>query len=155
MIVTEEFYTQVYMGEAVDTAAFPRFEKRAEELVNIITKGKLKDFDTFHESIKESIKTCKDNTTDDYTDNDLNTGINITFTGSGLDCGLCGNCDGIDLVGDRVEELFHKITDYFSCLLCCLCVLIFIIINNMRIVKNIKENSGRNSGVKPPLRASA
>lgn len=56
MVVTEEYYTQVYMGEAVDTAAFPRFEKRAEELVNIITKGALKSFDSLHESIQESVK---------------------------------------------------------------------------------------------------
>lgn len=56
MIVTEEYYTSTYMGEAVDTAAYPRFEKRAEELVNIITKGALKGFDSLHESVKESVK---------------------------------------------------------------------------------------------------
>lgn len=56
MVVTEEYYTQVYMGEAVDTAAFPRFEKRAEELVNVITKGALKGFDSLHESTQESVK---------------------------------------------------------------------------------------------------
>lgn len=56
MIVTEEYYTQVYMGEAVEMAAFPRFEKRAEELVNVITKGKLKGFDSLHPDIQENVK---------------------------------------------------------------------------------------------------
>ena len=56
MIVTEEYYTQVYMGEAVDTAAFPRFCKRAEELVGIITHGQIKNFSKFHESIQEAIQ---------------------------------------------------------------------------------------------------
>lgn len=87
MIVTEEFYTQVYMGEAVDTAAFPRFEKRAEELVNIITKGKLKDFDTFHESIKESVQNAICAQIEYYSMNGIETSIIGADTSQGFTVG--------------------------------------------------------------------
>lgn len=56
MIVTEEFYTQVYMGEAVDTAAFPRFNKRAEDLINTLVHGQLAGFDSFAPSVQESVQ---------------------------------------------------------------------------------------------------
>lgn len=56
MIVTEEYYTETYIGEPVDTAGFPRFNKRAEDIVNHITHGRLKDFDTFSEELKTSVQ---------------------------------------------------------------------------------------------------
>ena len=56
MIVTEEYYTQTYIGEPVDTAGFPRFNKRAEDIVNHITHGCLKDFDTFSTEVKTSVQ---------------------------------------------------------------------------------------------------
>lgn len=87
MIVTEEYYTSTYMGEAVDTAAFPRFEKRAEELVNIITKGKLKDFDTFHESIKESVKNAICAQIEYYSMNGIETSITGADTSQGFTVG--------------------------------------------------------------------
>lgn len=56
MIVTEEFYTQVYMGEAVETAAFPRFNKRAEDLINTLVHGQLAGINGFAPSVQESVK---------------------------------------------------------------------------------------------------
>lgn len=56
MIVTEEYYTETYIGEPVDTAGFPRFNKRAEDIVNHITHGRLKDFDTFSAEVKTSVQ---------------------------------------------------------------------------------------------------
>lgn len=56
MIVTEEYYNQVYIGEAVDTAAFPRFNKRAEELINVLTHGQLVNFNSFSPDVKSSVQ---------------------------------------------------------------------------------------------------
>lgn len=56
MIVTEEYYNQVYIGEAVDTTAFPRFNKRAEDLINTITHGQLSNFDNFTPDTKTSVQ---------------------------------------------------------------------------------------------------
>lgn len=56
MIVTEEYYNNTYIGEAVETTAFPRFNKRAEELVNHITHGHLKDFENFSDELKTSVQ---------------------------------------------------------------------------------------------------
>lgn len=56
MIVTEEYYNETYIGEAVDTAAFPRFNKRAEELVNHITHGRIKYFEQFGDELKVSVQ---------------------------------------------------------------------------------------------------
>ena len=56
MIVTEEYYNETYIGEAVDTAAFPRFNKRAEDLVNHITHGRIKDFETFSADLQEAVQ---------------------------------------------------------------------------------------------------
>ena len=60
--------------------------------------------------VEKCIETGEQERTNYDCDKDLDTGIDVTLgTGVG-DCGLCGNCDGIDLVGDGVEELFHKIS---------------------------------------------
>ena len=56
MIVTEEYYNETYIGEAVDTAAFPRFNKRAEDLVKHITHGRIKDFESFSEDLKTAVQ---------------------------------------------------------------------------------------------------
>lgn len=56
MIVTEEYYTETYIGEPVNTAGFPRFNKRAEDIVNHITHGRLKDFDTFSTEVQTSVQ---------------------------------------------------------------------------------------------------
>ena len=56
MIVTEDYYNNDYIGEAVETAAFPRFNKRAEDIVNHITHGRIKDFETFSADLQKAVK---------------------------------------------------------------------------------------------------
>ena len=56
MIVTEDYYNNEYIGEAVDTAAFPRFNKRAEDLVKHITHGRIKDYETFTADLQEAVQ---------------------------------------------------------------------------------------------------
>ena len=87
MIVTEEYYNQVYMGEAVDTAAFPRFCKRAEELVGIITHGQIKNFDKFHASIQEAIKNAICAQIEYYSMNGIETSIIGADSSSGFTVG--------------------------------------------------------------------
>lgn len=43
-IVTYEYYTETYMGEAIAEADFPRFEAKAERLITQITHGRAAHF---------------------------------------------------------------------------------------------------------------
>lgn len=43
-IVTYEYYTETYMGEAIAGADFPRFEAKAERLITQITHGRAANF---------------------------------------------------------------------------------------------------------------
>lgn len=42
-IVDETYYKETYIGEPVATADFPRLEKRAEELINLVCRGQFND----------------------------------------------------------------------------------------------------------------
>lgn len=55
-IVTEEFYNDVYMGEAVETAAFPKYEMRAEELIKQITRGATLHFADMPDELKDAVQ---------------------------------------------------------------------------------------------------
>lgn len=44
-IVDLTYYNNTYMGEPVATADFPRLEKRAEELINLVCRGQFSDED--------------------------------------------------------------------------------------------------------------
>ena len=87
MIVTEEYYNQVYIGEAVDTAAFPRFNKRAEELINSITHGQLKNFDSFTPETKESVQNAICAQIEYYALNGIETSIIGADTSQGFTVG--------------------------------------------------------------------
>ena len=87
MIVTEEFYNQVYIGEAVDTTAFPRFNKRAEDLVNSITHGQLKDFNNFTPETKISVQNAICAQIEYYALNGIETSIIGADTSQGFTVG--------------------------------------------------------------------
>lgn len=55
-IVSLEYYTNTYMGESVDSSDFPRYDLRAEALIKNITKGATDNFNSYSNSIKESIR---------------------------------------------------------------------------------------------------
>ena len=65
-------------------------------------------------SVKESVEQSEQEGADNHGDQNLYAGIDVAFAAGVGDCGLCGNCDGIDLVGDGVKELFHKIITSIS-----------------------------------------
>ena len=65
-------------------------------------------------SVEECVETGEEERTDDNSDKDLYAGIDVAFASGVGDCGLCGNCDGVELVGDGVKELFHRIITSFS-----------------------------------------
>lgn len=54
MIVTPTYYNETYMGEAVDPTAFSRLEKRAEDLVSRVTRGRVTadNIDTYPAAIQ-------------------------------------------------------------------------------------------------------
>lgn len=56
MLVTPEYYSNTYMGEAVEPAAFPRLELRAEELVGRLTRGRVTEanFDALPTSLQNA-----------------------------------------------------------------------------------------------------
>ena len=68
-------------------------------------------------AVEEEIETCENNTADYYTDNDLNASINIAFTGSRLDRGLCGNNRLVKLGLDGINKILHKINTSFFLLI--------------------------------------
>ena len=57
--------------------------------------------------LEESVKTGKDNTSDDYADDDFHTGVDIALTCGGLDGCLYGRDRLVELVLDGIEKLFH------------------------------------------------
>lgn len=55
-IVSYEFYTETYAGEAVDAAAFPKYDARAEDIINMITRGALKFYEQMPADIQEAVQ---------------------------------------------------------------------------------------------------
>ena len=69
--------------------------------------------------LKESVKAGKDNTADDYADDDFHTGVDIALTCGGLDGCFDGCSCLVELVPDGFEKLFHVlnylILSFFDC----------------------------------------
>ena len=64
--------------------------------------------------LEESVKTGKDDTADDYADDDFYTGVDIALTCGGLDGCLDGRDRLAKLVPDGFEKLLHVlITSFF------------------------------------------
>ena len=64
--------------------------------------------------LEESVKTGKDDTADDYADNDSYTGVDIALTCGGLDGCLDGRDCLVELIPDGFEKLVHVlITSFF------------------------------------------
>ena len=64
--------------------------------------------------LEESVKTGKDNTADDYADDDFHTGVDIALTCGGFDGCLYGRDRLAKLVPDGFEKLLHVlITSFF------------------------------------------
>ena len=64
--------------------------------------------------LEESVKTGKDDTADDYADDDFHTGVDIALAGGGFDGCLDGRDRLAKLVPDGFEKLFHVlITSFF------------------------------------------
>ena len=64
--------------------------------------------------LEESVKTGKDNTADDYADDDFYTGVDIALTGGGFDSCLDGRDRLVELILDGFEKLLHVlITSFF------------------------------------------
>ena len=57
--------------------------------------------------VKEGVKSCQKNTSDNHANDDLDAGINVALTLLGFEYGLCGDCNRVDFVFDSVDELFH------------------------------------------------
>ena len=55
-IVSFEYYNDTYAGEAVDAAAFPKYDARAEDIINMITRGALKFYEQMPAEIKEAVQ---------------------------------------------------------------------------------------------------
>ena len=64
--------------------------------------------------LEESVKTGKDDTADDYADDDFYTGVDIALTCGGLDGCLDGRDCLVELIPDGFEKLLHVlITSFF------------------------------------------
>ena len=64
--------------------------------------------------LEESVKTGKDDTADDYADDDFHTGVDIALTCGGLDGCLDGRDCLVELIPDGFEKLLHVlITSFF------------------------------------------
>ena len=57
--------------------------------------------------VEQDIETGENHAADDNTDDNLDTGVDVAFACLGGKGGLGGSADGIDLVTDGIEELFH------------------------------------------------
>lgn len=55
-IVSYEFYTTTYMGEPLSVEDFPRYDLRAENVIQQITRGATKNFDKFPEDLKNAVQ---------------------------------------------------------------------------------------------------
>mgnify|MGYP007104459319 CR=1 FL=1 len=58
-------------------------------------------------AVEKSVKTGEQERTDDDGNQDFDAGIDITFGTGVVDGALGANSDGVDLVTDGVDELFH------------------------------------------------
>ena len=66
--------------------------------------------------VEEEIETCEDDTADYDSNDNLHAGVDISFTGSGLDGSLCGDDCAVELALDVVKEILHVvITSFFLC----------------------------------------
>ena len=64
--------------------------------------------------LEESVKTGKDDTADDYTDDDFHTGVDIALSCGGFDSCLDGHDCLVELIPDGFEKLLHVlITSFF------------------------------------------
>lgn len=52
--VTYSYYTDTYLGDAVAASDFPRYEKRAEDVINNVTRGV--DVSTLPASVQDAYK---------------------------------------------------------------------------------------------------
>ena len=59
--------------------------------------------------VEERIETGKDNSADHNADDDFHTGVDVAFARLGGKGGLGGDGDGVYLVTNGIEELFHVI----------------------------------------------
>ena len=67
--------------------------------------------------VEEEIETCEDDTADYDSNDNLDAGIDIALTRSGLDGSLCGDDCAVELALDVVNEILHVvITSFFLCL---------------------------------------
>ena len=57
--------------------------------------------------VEERIESCENDSADNHADDNLDTGVDVAFACLGGKGGLGGSADGIDLVTDGIEELFH------------------------------------------------
>ena len=55
--------------------------------------------------VEERIKSCKNDSADNHTDDDLDTGVDVAFACLGGKGGLGGSADGVYLVTDRMANL--------------------------------------------------
>ena len=64
--------------------------------------------------VEESVKTCKEYTADNYSDDDLYTGVNVAFCLDVLDGGLCTDSQIVHLVLNLIEKLLHSFSPPFN-----------------------------------------
>lgn len=55
-IVSYEYYTTSYMGEPLSESDFPRYDLRAESVIQNVTKGATKQFVNMPEEIQEAVQ---------------------------------------------------------------------------------------------------
>ena len=55
-IVSYSYYTTEYMGEPISETDFPRYDLRAESIIQNITHGATKQFDNMPQDIKEAVQ---------------------------------------------------------------------------------------------------
>jgi|SRR5690625_501681 len=54
--VDEDYYNNEYMGEPIEQSDFPRFSKRASEVIDQLTNYRIKDLENMPEFIQTQIK---------------------------------------------------------------------------------------------------
>lgn len=58
MTVTYDYYADNYFGEPVSETDFVKYAARAERIVNTIIRGRLYQFDDWHVSVQEAVKSA-------------------------------------------------------------------------------------------------
>lgn len=56
MIVTWDYFNCTYIGQGVSPTDFPRLNVRAEDMIDALVNGALKNFDTFAEDVKTLVR---------------------------------------------------------------------------------------------------